>query len=72
MESLQFSFSTYGLTILFALIIATFIPALAFFIKKMNLGGNEEPPTLIVPSSDAMQEEEVIAVAIAVAHFRGK
>jgi hypothetical protein len=68
MESLKFTLAAYGITIIFAMLIACFIPALAFVIKKMNLGGEEAAPALAVPSSDAMQEEETIAVAIAVAH----
>ena len=72
MESLTFSLSSYGLTILFALIIASFIPALAWVIKKMNLDRTVETPTLDVPSSDSMKEEETIAVAIAVAHLQRK
>jgi uncharacterized protein (UPF0254 family) len=72
MESLKFSLAAYGLTIVFAMIIACFIPALAWAIKKMNLDSAEEPPDLTLPSSDSMKEEETIAVAIAVAHIQRK
>ena len=72
MESLKFAIVAYGLTIVFAMIIACFIPALSFVIKKMNLDRNEESPDLTVPSSNSMKEEETIAVAIAVAHLHRK
>jgi hypothetical protein len=72
MDSLKFTLVAYGLTIIFAMIIACFIPALAFVIKKLNLDRNEEPADLTMPSSDSMQEEQALAVAIAVAHFQRK
>ncbi len=72
MESLKFSLAAYGLTIVFAMIIACFIPALAWVIKKMNLDPAVEAPDLTVPSSDSMKEEETVAVAIAVAHLQRK
>jgi Na+-transporting methylmalonyl-CoA/oxaloacetate decarboxylase gamma subunit len=70
MESLKFTLAAYGLTIIFAMLIASFIPALAYVIKKMHLDRDEESLNLAMPSSDSMQEEETIAVAIAVAHFQ--
>ncbi len=72
MESLTFSLSAYGLTILFAMIIACFIPALAWMIKKMNLDPAAEQPDLAIPSSDSIEEEQAVAVAIAVAHLQRK
>jgi hypothetical protein len=72
MEAIQFTFIAYGFTIIFAMLIACFIPALAFVIKKLNLDRNEESLDLTMPSSDSMKEEESIAVAIAVAHFQRK
>ena len=72
MESLKFTLVAYGFTIVFAMVIACFIPALAFVIKKMNLDRNEDIPDLTVPSSDSMKEEEAIAVAVAVAHMNRK
>jgi hypothetical protein len=72
MESLKFTFIAYGFTIVFAMIIAGFIPVLAYVIKKLNLDRNDEPVDLAMPSSDSMKEEEFIAVAIAVAHFQRK
>lgn len=68
MESLKFTLLAYGLTIVFAMIIACFIPVMAFVIKKLNLDRNPDVADLTVPSSDTMKEEEAIAVAIAVAH----
>ena len=70
MEALKFTLAAYSLTILFAMIIACFIPALAWVIKKMNLDPAVEAPDLAIPSSDSMKEEETVAVAIAVAHLQ--
>lgn len=72
MDALKFSLFTYGFTIIFAMVIACLIPALAYVIKKMNLDRHEEPLQLTMPSSDSMKEEETIAVAIAVAHLQRK
>lgn len=72
MESLKFTLVAYGFTIIFAMIIACFIPALAWVIKKMNLDRDEEQINLAIPSSDSMKEEQTIAVAIAVAHLQRK
>jgi len=72
MESLKFTLIAYAFTIVFAMLIAGFIPLLAFVIKKLNLDRNEEAADLSMPSSDSMKEEESIAVAIAVAHFQRK
>jgi hypothetical protein len=72
MEALKFTLVAYGFTIIFAMIIAGFIPLLAFLIKKMNLDREEEAVNLAMPSSDSMQEEESIAIAIAVAHSQRK
>jgi Na+-transporting methylmalonyl-CoA/oxaloacetate decarboxylase gamma subunit len=72
MEALKFTLAAYGLTIVFAMIIACFIPVLAWAVKKMNFDDDESPANLAVPSSDSMKEEETIAVAIAVAHLQRK
>ena len=72
MEALKFTLIAYGFTIIFAMIIAAFIPALVFVIKKLNLDRNDESSDMSMPSSDSMQEEEVIAVAIAVAYYERK
>jgi uncharacterized protein (UPF0254 family) len=72
MDSLKFSLVAYAFAIVLALIIACFIPALAFVIKKLNLDRNEEPADLTMPSSNSMQEEQALAVAIAVAHSQRK
>ncbi len=72
MEALKFMLAAYGLTIIFAMIIACFIPVLAWLIKKMNLDPAEEPAGISIPSSDSLKEEQAVAVAIAVAHLQRK
>jgi Na+-transporting methylmalonyl-CoA/oxaloacetate decarboxylase gamma subunit len=70
MESLKFTLVAYALTIIFAMIIALFIPAIGWAIKKLRLDREDETVDIAVPSSDSVKEEECIAVAIAVAHAR--
>jgi hypothetical protein len=70
MESLKFTLIAYGLTIIFAMIIALFIPAVGYLIKRLRLDRDEEPVDLAMPSSDSIKEEECVAVAIAVAYAR--
>lgn len=72
MESLYAALAAYGITIVFAMLIACFIPVLGWAVKKMNLDRGEEPVDLAVPSSDSMKEEESIAIAIAVARAQQK
>jgi Na+-transporting methylmalonyl-CoA/oxaloacetate decarboxylase gamma subunit len=66
MESLVSALSAYGITIVFAMIIACIIPLLGSLVKMLKLDSDEhhEAP---VPSSKTIDEEEAIAVAIAVA-----
>ena len=68
MESLKFTLVAYLLTIVFAMIIALFIPGIAYVIKRLRLDRDDEAVDLAVPTSDSVREEECIAVAIAVAH----
>ncbi len=72
MESLNAALIAYGITIVFAMVIACFIPFLGWFVKKMNLDRGEESLDLSIPSSNSMKEEEAIAVAIAVARAQQK
>lgn len=71
MESLKFTLIAYGLTIVFAMIIAVFIPAVGYVIKRLRLD-REDTVDIAVPTSDTMKEEECVAVAIAVAHARAR
>jgi hypothetical protein len=68
MESLKFTLVAYLLTIVFAMIIALFIPGIAYLIKRLRLDREDGAMDLAVPSSDSLKEEECLAVAIAVAH----
>lgn len=56
----------YGLTIVFALVIAAILHGLGIVIKKLNLDREEQIDTAI-PSSDSEREQESVAIAIAVA-----
>lgn len=68
MESLKFTLVAYFLTIVFAMIIALFIPAIGYLIKRLRLDRDEDAVDIAVPTSDSVKEEECLAVAIAVAH----
>lgn len=68
MDTLLLTVSMYGLTIVFALLIAAALHGLGILIKKLNLDPEPEPMDLSMPSSDAEKEQEAIAVAIAAAH----
>ena len=72
MESLKISLVAYGITIVFAMLIACFIPALGWAIKKMRLDRGDEPADLTVPTSNSMKEEEAIATVIAIARAQRK
>ena len=71
MESLKAALVAYGITIVFAMLIACFIPALGWFVKKLKLDP-EETLDISVPTSNSMKEEEGIAVAIAIARAQRK
>jgi Na+-transporting methylmalonyl-CoA/oxaloacetate decarboxylase gamma subunit len=66
MESLSSALVAYGITIVFAMVIACFIPALGWAVRKMKLDRTEELD-IAVPTANTMKEEQAIAVAIAVA-----
>ena len=72
MESLKISLVAYGITIVFAMLIACFIPVLGWAVKKMRLDRGEEPVDLTVPTSNSMKEEEAIATVIAIARAQRK
>lgn len=67
MESLKFTLIAYALTIVFAMLIALFIPGIGYLIKRLRLDRDDDAVDLAVPTSDSVKEEECIAVAIAVA-----
>lgn len=70
LESLIFTLTAYALTIVFAMLIALFIPAIGYVIKRLKLDRDDDAVDIAVPTSDSVKEEECIAVAIAVAHAR--
>lgn len=72
MKSLTAALIAYGITIVFAMVIACFIPVLGWAVKKMKLDRGEEPADMSVPSSNSMKEEEALAVAIVVAQAQRK
>ena len=71
METLKAALVAYGVTIIFAMLIACLIPLLGWAVKKLNLDRSEEID-IGVPTSNTLKENEEIAVAIAVAYARQK
>ncbi len=72
MNAWNVALSTYLLAILFAMLIALVIKGLAAAIEKLGLDRGEEDADLSVPSANTLQEEQAIAVAVAVARAQRK
>ena len=70
MESLTAALIAYGLTIVFAMLIAAVLPLLGVAVKRLRL--DDEVLDLSIPSANSMKEDEAIAVAIAVARAQRK
>ena len=70
MESLTAALIAYGLTIVFAMLIAALLPLLGLAVKRLHL--DDEVMDMSIPSSNSMKEDEGIAVAIAVARAQRK
>lgn len=67
MNTLLLALTTYGLTIVFAMIVAVVIQGLGVLVKKLNLERDDVPLDLGMPTADSAREEAAIAVAISVA-----
>ncbi|HTJ00011.1 MAG TPA: hypothetical protein VL527_14105 [Dongiaceae bacterium] len=70
MQSLTSALVAYGITIVFAMVIAVIIQLLGRGIKLLKLDADEAPVDTAVPSANSLKEDEAIAVAIAVARAK--
>lgn len=70
MQSLSSALIAYGITIVFAMIIAVIIQLLGRGIKLLKLDADETPVDTAVPSANSLKEDEAIAVAVAVARAK--
>lgn len=70
METLKAALIAYGITIVFAMLIAVIIQLLGRGIKLLHLDSGEAPVDTAVPSANSLKEDEAIAVAIAVARAK--
>ncbi len=61
------SLTIYGITIVFALLVAVVIHGLGAVVARFSLERNDAPVDLEMPSADARREAEAVAVAVAVA-----
>ena len=68
MQTIILTLWTYGLTIVFALLIAVVIQGVGVFIHSLASNRPEEVRDLSVPTADTEREQQALAVAIAVAH----
>lgn len=69
MSSLTLCLWIYALSIVFAMIIAVVIHGLGIFVKSLKLDQPDDASKSIAPSTtDSEREQQVLAVAIAVAH----
>lgn len=67
MDTLFLTLTVYGLTIVFAFIIAASVHGLGIFIKKLRLDREADTIDISVPTADSEREQQQIAVAIALA-----
>ncbi len=68
MQDLILSLSTYGLAIVFALIIAVVIQGVGVLVHTLVPDQKQEANDPIVPTADSENEQQALAVAIAIAH----
>jgi hypothetical protein len=68
MEALKVALISYGITIVFAMVIAVVIPILARGIKLLRLDADDAPAPAPAPAN----EEAAIAAAIAIAKSKLK
>jgi len=68
MSTLLLALTTYGVTIVFALLVAIVIQALGAVVSRLPLERNDAPVDLHLPAADARPDAEAVAVAIAVAN----
>lgn len=72
MNPISVSITTYLVAIVFAMLIALVIKGMATAIEKFGLDRGEQDADLSVPSANTAKEEEVLAVAIAMAHAKSR
>lgn len=70
MQDIILSLSTYGLAIVFALIIAVVIQGVGVLVHTIAPDQKQEVNDPIVPTADSEKEQQALAVAIAVAHHQ--
>lgn len=68
MQTILLSLTTYGLTIVFALVIAAVIQGMGILVHTLAPDRKETPADLSIPTADTEREQQALAVAIAVAH----
>ncbi len=68
MQTVLLSLITFGLTIVFALIIAAVIQGVGYLVYTLAPDRQETASDPIVPTADSEREQQALAVAIAIAH----
>lgn len=68
MQNILLSLTTYGLTIVFALVIAAVIHGMGVLVHTLAPDRKDAVSEPLVPTADSEREQQALAVALAVAH----
>ncbi len=68
MQTVFLSLTTFGLTIVFALVIAAVIQGVGILVHTLAPDRRTDTTEPLVPTADSEREQQALAVAIAVAH----
>lgn len=68
MQTILLSLATYGLTIVFAIVIAAVIHGMGVLVHTLAPDRQQAVTEPLVPTADSEREQQALAVAIAVAH----
>lgn len=68
MQTILLSLTTYGLTIVFALVIAAVIQGVGVLVHTLAPDRQQATAEPLVPTADSEREQQALAVAIAIAH----
>ncbi len=68
MQTVLLSLTTFGLTIVLALIIAAVLQGVGFLVHTLAPDRPEAANEPLVPTADSEREQQALAVAIAIAH----
>lgn len=68
MQNIILSLTTFGLAIVFAMVVAVLLHAVGVLVHTLAPDRKDTAADPIVPTADSEREQQTLAVAIAVAH----